>query len=106
MLSDQKEVTRITRYLDIQATPEQADVAFVFGSMSNMPAQIAASLYQEGIVDQIILTGGINRESGKPEAENHLRILLAQGIPDNQITRLFSRASQPIRWKMCTWRAR
>jgi uncharacterized SAM-binding protein YcdF (DUF218 family) len=85
MLSDQKEITRITRYLDIQATPEQADVALVFGSMSNIPAQIAASLYQEGIVDQIVLTGGINRKSGQLEAENHLRILLAEGIPDHKI---------------------
>jgi uncharacterized SAM-binding protein YcdF (DUF218 family) len=85
MLSDQKEITRITRYLDIQATPEHADVAFVFGSMSTIPAQIAASLYQEEIVDQIVLTGGINRKSGKPEAENHLRILLAEGIPDHRI---------------------
>jgi hypothetical protein len=76
MLSDQIEIRRITRYLDIQATPKQADIAFVFGSASNIPAQIAAMVYQEGIVDHIVLTGGINRESGKPEAEKHLRVLL------------------------------
>jgi uncharacterized SAM-binding protein YcdF (DUF218 family) len=85
MLSDQIEIRRITRYLDIQATPKQADIAFVFGSASNIPAQIAAMVYQEGIVDHIVLTGGINRESGKPEAEKHLRVLLAQGIPHDKI---------------------
>jgi len=85
VLSHEKEVARITRSLDIQAVPEHADVAFVFGSMSNTPAQIAARLYQDGVVDHIVLTGGINRESGKLEAENRLRVLSAEGIPDQKI---------------------
>jgi uncharacterized SAM-binding protein YcdF (DUF218 family) len=99
MLSDQTEIRRITRYLDIQATPKHADVAFVFGSASNIPAQIAASLYQEGIVDYIVLTGGINRESGKPEAEKHLRVLIAEGIPDHKI--IFESKSTNTKENVC-----
>ncbi len=85
MTISQAEVNKITEYLDIQAPPRRAEIAFVFGSMSMVPAQIASELYFEKVVRFIIVTGGINRESKALEADAHREFLLEEGVPENCI---------------------
>lgn len=86
MLIDQAHAERIARYLDTStAMPAQADLAFAFGTRHREPACIAARLAQQGIVQYVVLTGGINRYTGKKEADAHLEILRQKGVPSDTI---------------------
>jgi len=72
-------------YLDLHAPPECADLAFVFGTRHAKPARIAADLFRRGIVEWIVLTGGSNRLTGLPEAQAHLEIVRAEGVPRERV---------------------
>ena len=85
MTLDPLERMEIARYLELHAPPKKADLAFVFGTMSVTPALIAANLFQEKVVSAIVLTGGINRQTGRPEAKSHLEAVLARNVPRKRI---------------------
>ncbi|MFL7810537.1 MAG: YdcF family protein, partial [Anaerolineae bacterium] len=72
-------------YLDLNAPPEHAGLAFVFGTRHAQPAHMAAGLFQRGIVEWIVLTGGSNRLTGLLEAQAHLEIVLAEGVPRERV---------------------
>lgn len=74
-------ITTITRYLDVDILPTHATLAIVLGTRLPTPAHIATRLFQQGLVDWILLTGGYNKLSGEIESEAHQRILLEQGVP-------------------------
>jgi uncharacterized SAM-binding protein YcdF (DUF218 family) len=84
-LPDEQAAARIVAYLDLDAPPERADLAFVFGTRHAQPAHIAAGLFRQGIVEWVVFTGGKNRLNGQPEAQSHLEIALAQGVPRQRI---------------------
>jgi hypothetical protein len=79
------EIKRISNYMDVQAEPRQADLAFVFGTRLLEPASLAYDLFRRGVVRYIVLTGGANRLTGVNEAHAHLTILQAAGVPRDRI---------------------
>jgi uncharacterized SAM-binding protein YcdF (DUF218 family) len=78
------EAERIARYLCLEMPPDQADVAFVFGTRHPDPAQIAASLLRQGTVRYVVLTGGKSRYEVE-EAATHRAILVQEGVAEEQI---------------------
>lgn len=72
-------------YLDLDAPPERADLAFVFGTRHAQPACLAADLFWQGIVEWIVLTGGRNPLTGLLEAQVHLEIVLAASVPRERV---------------------
>jgi len=82
----QGEAARITQYLDIQTSvPRHVDLVFVFGSRYLEPAYMAADLVRGGTIGRVVITGGQNRVTGRNEAAAHLEILLANGVPRDDI---------------------
>jgi uncharacterized SAM-binding protein YcdF (DUF218 family) len=80
----QAEADDIAAYLALDAPPKRADLAFVFGTRHPEPAHMAAALYESGLVQHIVLTGG-QGPSGVHEALRHLDVLLAQGVPRERV---------------------
>ena len=81
-----EETSRITQYLDLKTSmPQQADLVFVFGSRYPEPAYMAADLVRRGITGRVVVTGGQNQVTGRNEAAAHLEILLANGVPRDDI---------------------
>jgi hypothetical protein len=76
---------RIASFLDACADTDQADVCFIFGTRLAEPAYIAARAFREGVIPCVVVTGGFNRVNGVNEAEQHLSILLEQGVPRGRI---------------------
>lgn len=85
MSLDRAEAERITAFLSADAEPGRADLAFVFGTRRLEPAYLAAGLFKHGVVENVVLTGGRNRLSGRGEATTHLGVLLREGIPRSKI---------------------
>lgn len=78
-------IERITRYLDVDCLPAQADVAIIFGTRLPTPADLARQLYQQGRIHLLLLTGGRNPRTGEIEAEAHQQLLLEAGVPASQM---------------------
>ncbi|MBN1641522.1 MAG: YdcF family protein [Anaerolineae bacterium] len=85
MSADPRTPDEIARYLAVEAPPQRADLAFVFGTRHPDPARIAAGLYRRGVVRYVILTGGYNAIDGRCESLSHLQILLDQGVPGEAV---------------------
>lgn len=69
---------------------KRCDVGVVFGGISMLPYRVdqAATLYQEGLIDKILVTGGIgflNTDRKIPEALKMQNYLLSLGIPNSDI---------------------
>lgn len=76
------DIETITNYMHIQtALPQQADLAFIFGTRHLDPVELVVDLYQHKLVNKIVLTGGVNRHTKVNEAQAHLDFLLEQQIP-------------------------
>ena len=86
MILDAQEADRIARYLDLHASPQRADLAFVFGTRSLAPIGIAADLFHRDLVRHVVLTGGSRRDlGGLIEALAHQEALLERGVPEDRI---------------------
>jgi uncharacterized SAM-binding protein YcdF (DUF218 family) len=86
MVLSQSEAERIAAYVTLKSfMPDRADCIFIMGTRYPQPVRIAAKLYTQGVSQLIVLTGGANRYTGDNEAETHYAILLAAGIPDQNV---------------------
>ncbi len=81
---DSLDVQRITNFLHIDAPPQPAQLAFVFGNSLTLPAQCAADLFHRQLVSHIVVTGGVGPR-GIAEAALHLQVLTKLGVPTNHI---------------------
>jgi len=82
---NREEAECIAQFLDVDAEPNHADLAFVFGTRLLEPGYIAADLLRRGVVNYAVLTGGNNRATGVNEANTHLDVLLRERIPRDRI---------------------
>lgn len=82
---DRKETNKITEYIFINSKPQRADLAIVFGSRHKEPLLKVLELYRGGFVSKILLTGGINKKTGKNEAEEMFKSLINIGIDKKDI---------------------
>lgn len=55
--------------------PDGVDVIFIPGTRLQEPARLAADLLARRLAPFAVLTGGINRVSGKCEAREHYRLM-------------------------------
>ena len=72
---------KITQYIFIEAQPQLADLALVFGTRNPQPVQKAYALFRDGFVPKIVLSGGINEVTHQNEAEEMAKQLITQGVP-------------------------
>ena len=81
------EVTRLTRYLDLDTGvgPDCVDLAMVFGSESAQPALIAADVLRAGQAEWLLLTGGRSRTKGHDEARRALEAMRADGVSTERV---------------------
>jgi len=75
---------------DNQELQEKCDVGIVFGGISMIPHRIerAISLYENGLINKILVSGGIgflNKDRKTPEAIKLKEYLLDKGIPQRDI---------------------
>lgn len=80
-----EEIARITQFLSVDAEPDEADVAILFGGRFSDPACLGADLFHRKVVHYIAVTGGINRHSGANEAHMLRDVLLERGVPGGRI---------------------
>lgn len=79
--------TEVADYLDA-STPEPTagvDVIFLPGTRLPDPARIAADLLARRAASLVVLTGGINKSSGRGEAQEHYRLMRELGVLDEQL---------------------
>ncbi len=86
MLVEREDAARIARFLDLHAPSQPADLAFVFGTRSLLPIEIAADLFRRGLAWYVVLTGGSRSDlGGLIEALAHQKALLERGVPEDHI---------------------
>ena len=79
------DAARMTAYLDAEAPPSEPTAHIVFGTNQPMPAELVARRHHAGLAPLIILTGGVNRQSGVIESVEHRRMLVGLGVDDGII---------------------
>lgn len=81
----QKDIEDITEVLHVDAEPDQADVAILFGGRYLDPAHIAVDLFNHKVVKRVVVTGGLNRHTQANEAHTHRDILIGRSVPETCI---------------------
>jgi uncharacterized SAM-binding protein YcdF (DUF218 family) len=80
------QVTAITAYVDIEASPPDEPTAhIIFGTNQAQPAMIVAERYHRGLAPMVIATGGINRHNGVVEGREFRRLLTEAEVPASSI---------------------
>ena len=82
---NQDEINKITEYIFINFKPQKADLAIVFGTRHKEPLLKIYELYKNGFVSKILLSGGINKKTGKNEAKEMSKYLIKIGINKNDL---------------------
>jgi uncharacterized SAM-binding protein YcdF (DUF218 family) len=76
----------IADYLDASTTmPASVDLLFIPGTRLQQPAIMAAQLMAQGIATLVVVTGGVNRATGRVEADALRATLLDRGVVSDQI---------------------
>lgn len=76
---EREEIKKITNYIFLDSQLHKTDLAIVFGTRHEEALKKVFQLYQEGLVQKILLSGGINRITGQNEAEQMAGDLIAMG---------------------------
>lgn len=88
MILGDEDYQMIERYLDCQqgsSLEGTFDLAFVFGTKSQIPIPLIAELLGRRRVERVLLTGGMNRSTKLVEATTHQEELLKMGISKDRI---------------------
>jgi len=81
-----EQITAITAYVDIEASPPDEPAAYIlFGTNQAQPAAITAERYHRGLAPLLIVTGGVNRHTGIVEGREFARLLTTAGVPAHVI---------------------
>ena len=82
---NQKEIKKITEYIFLESNPQKSDIALVFGTRHQEAINRVYELYQNKFINKILVSGGINRVTGKNEAFEICRKLMNLGIEQRDI---------------------
>lgn len=82
---NRKEIEKITNYIFLQSNPKKADLALVFGTRHQEAINKVYELYHSGFVPKILVSGGINRVTGKNEAIEMSKKLIELGVKKGDI---------------------
>jgi uncharacterized SAM-binding protein YcdF (DUF218 family) len=80
-----EEINKITDYIFLKSNPQKADLALVFGTRHQDAVDKTFELYKNKFVDKILVSGGINKETGKKEAEEMSEKLINLGVKKENI---------------------
>ena len=88
--NNKKDLTEIVFDSNYPKAHDKTDFGIVFGGISMIPYRVneALRLYNEDLVDKLVLTGGIgyfNKDRKVPEALKMREYLRQHGIPDSDI---------------------
>ena len=88
--NNKKDLTEIVFDSNYPKANDKTDFGIVFGGISMIPYRVneALRLYNEDLVDKLVLTGGIgyfNKDRKVPEALKMREYLRQHGIPDSDI---------------------
>ena len=75
----------ITEYMFIDSDPYKSDLAIIFGTRHKKPVDVFIDLYNRGLVRKVLITGGINRITGRNEADDLSKELEVAGVDRNDI---------------------
>lgn len=82
---DQKEIKKITDYIFLKSANQKADLALVFGTRHQEAINKVFELYRDGLVNKILVSGGINRVNGENEAKEMNDKLIKLGVKKDDI---------------------
>lgn len=87
MILADEDYQMIERYLDCQQglVDGKFDLAFVFGTKLDTPIPLVAELLGRRQVERVLLTGGMNKNSGSVESAVHAERLIEMGISADRI---------------------
>jgi uncharacterized SAM-binding protein YcdF (DUF218 family) len=85
MIFNNGKIKQITNYIFLEAKPQKADLAFVFGTMHQEPIDLAYDLYKNNFISKIIVSGGINKHIGGNEAKIISKELIKMGVKKEDI---------------------
>ena len=75
-----EEIQKITNYIFLKSNPQKADMALVFGTRYHEGLDKVYELYRDGLIKNILISGGNNRFTGENEASEMSKKLLAMGV--------------------------
>ncbi len=78
-------IQAITEYLFMDSDPCKSDLAIIFGTRHKEPVDVFVNLYNRGLVRKVLITGGINRITGRNEADDLSKELKARGVDHDDI---------------------
>ena len=78
-------IEKITRYIFLKSKIEKADLAFVFGTRNPEAVKRAVEIYNRNLVPLILITGGLNRVTGKIEAYEMAGKMISLGVKKKDI---------------------
>lgn len=79
---------QISKYIFLDTTPQKSDIGLVMGTTKTYTeaAKRTWNLYKKGVIQRIIISGGINRNNKNNESTLLKNELLNLGIPEDVIT--------------------
>ncbi|MFH1598038.1 MAG: YdcF family protein [Patescibacteria group bacterium] len=78
-------IKKITQYIFLESKPCKADLVFIFGTRHKEALNKFLELYSQGLVQKVIVSGGINKVTGQNEAEAMASFLIDKGVPKEDI---------------------
>lgn len=80
-------ISEITNYIFIEDKDLKGDIALVFGTWNAWKGSTekAAELYKQGLVSKIIVSGGVNNESGMIEGDMMADEIIKLGVPKSDV---------------------
>lgn len=81
----QKEIEKITNYIFLKSSLQQADLALVFGTRHIEVINQIYKLYQDKFINKILVSGGINRINNKNEALEISKKLISLEVEQQDI---------------------
>lgn len=83
---DEDRIKQITEYMFLPDSPLKADATIVLGqTLWQRPLKKAIELYQAGLTDKLIFTGGYNPKLGSCEAREMQKTWAKTGYPSNAL---------------------
>jgi len=82
---EKEKIKEITEYIFLESDIKQADLALVFGTRHSEAINKVYELYKDKFIGKVLISGGVNRVTGKNEALEMSKKLIAFGIRDEDI---------------------
>lgn len=79
------DIQKITKYIFLNSNFKKADIAFVFGTRHQEAIDKVFEIYREKLVPKVLISGGVNRITGRNEVKEMSKKLIELGIQEEDI---------------------